>query len=425
MKPPSAPGPKALPVCRIHPAVPQSQTADAFLQGVLSGADPARARRGFGYALNGAVKVLMLQPAGTGGPSASLTAAVHGNRPHPYDVDLVCDPLDEDEWSILRGFVTMNAASLESLSPDEFVTALDRAAAERDISLFPGPGDIDLWCNCPDDGDPCKHGAALAYAFAQALDDDPLSLLLLRGHEPRSLKSRPAPKQSHLPDAPAPANAAGIVPAAAAFTEAIAPLPGLPRLPGRLFTPPVLPGRGPDPDALALLCTDAAQRARSLLNDLLTGDLADRIPDDTASGLSPYADGVRYAATHALSPDQRRTLRHAMDCTVKDLGLYVRAWNNGGPWALDTLTSPWAPSAEEFHSGLQHLDRALSAAGYAPSFEIRLNRLTSRRPAFHLRYSRDGRWYPYTDTGTPAGPPVSNLDDFVQQAAATSVNGIR
>ncbi|MFM9452379.1 SWIM zinc finger family protein [Streptomyces europaeiscabiei] len=412
-------GPKLLPADRIHPAVPQSRTAETFLQGVLSGADPARERRGFGYALNGAVRALMLQPAGTAGDNASLTAAVRGNSSRHYDVDLVCDPLDEEEWSILRGFVTMNAATLKGLTPDEFVMALDEAATERDISLFPGPDDIDLWCNCPDDGDPCKHGAALAYAFAQALDDDPLSLLLLRGHDPHSLKSRAAPKDRHLPDAPAPATAEGSVPATVAFAEAVAPLPDLPLLADHVFAPAVLPGLGPAPDALAMLCTDSALRARSLLDDLLAGDLADHIPDEPASGLSPHADGVRYAATHSLSTDQRRTLRHAMDCTVKELGLYVLAWNNGGPWALDTLTSPWAPPPEELRSALQHLHRALTAAGHAPSFEIRLNHITSRRPALHLRYGRDRRWYPYTANGAPAGPPTSNIDDFVQQAAAS------
>jgi hypothetical protein len=274
-------------------------------------------------------------------------------------------------------------------------------------------------------GDPCKHGGALAYAFAQALDDDPLLLLLLRGHDPEPLKSRRAPEQGYLPDAPAPATAASSVPAAAAFAETVAPLPDLPRPTDHPFTPAVLPGPGPDQDALALLCTDAAQRARSLLADLLTDDLADTIPDDPANGLSPHADGVRYAATHPLSTDQRRSLRHAMDCTVKDLSLCVRAWNNGGFWALDTLTSPWAPPPEEFQSALQQLERALTAAGYAPSLEIRLNHITSRRPALHLRYGRDELWYPYTADNTPSGPPTSNLDDLVQQAAAAQDTAAR
>ncbi|MFJ9380174.1 hypothetical protein [Streptomyces sp. NPDC101455] len=98
--PPSAPERKLLPAGRIHPSVPRSQTAETFLQWVLSGSDPAREQRGFGYAVNGAVTALVLEPAGSGDPRASLTASVTGNRPHPYDVYLVCDPLDEDEWHL-------------------------------------------------------------------------------------------------------------------------------------------------------------------------------------------------------------------------------------------------------------------------------------------------------------------------------------
>ncbi|WP_328373416.1 SWIM zinc finger family protein (plasmid) [Streptomyces sp. NBC_00445] len=424
MNPRPAPEPQLLPAGRIHPGVPRSETAGTFLQSVLHGADPARTRRGFSYALNGAVRTLVLQPAETAGEDAELSAAVRGSGPQPYDVDLVCECLDEDEWSVLRGFVTMNATALGSLSPDDFVMTLDEAATERDICLFPGPDDVDLWCTCPDDGDPCKHGAALAYAFAQALDDDPFMLLLLRGHDRQALKRRTAPDDRHLPDIPAPAAAAGSVPAAAAFTEAVAPLPGLPQPADHLlFAPTVLPGREPDPDALFLLGTDTARRASSLLNDLLTGDLADRIPDDPARGLSPHADCVRYAAAHALPTDRRRTLRHAMGCTIKELDLYVSAWNNGGPWALDTLTSAWAPPPEEYQPALQHLNRALTAAGCAPSLQTHLNHVTSRSPAFHLRFGRDGRWYPYTADGTPSGPPLYRLDDFVRHAAESSGEG--
>lgn len=420
MSQPAATDPRSLPAGPVDPAVPRGRTAGRFLHTVLHRADPARARRGFVYARDGAIRTVTLQPATRDSPNASLEASVRGSGPLPYSVDFVCDPLGGDDWRVLRGFVTMNAAALTGLDPDGFVMTLDRAAGERGIRLFPGPRDFDLFCNCPDDSDPCKHGVALAYSFAQVLDDDPLALLLLRGHDPAALQNQSLPDDWHLPDAPTPVTAAAGVPAEAAFAEPVAPLPALPRPTDHTFTPALLPdATRPDPDALTLLSADAALRARTLLHRLLTEDLADHTPTDPARELAAHTDAVRWAADHPLPTPRMRALRAYTNCTAKEFGLLITAWRNGGPEALDILITPWDPPADEFQPALQHLTRALAGAGYEPSLQIHGNHVTSDQPVLHLRYGHDGLWYPYTADGTPSGPPAGYLDTLVKNAAET------
>lgn len=57
-----------------------------------------------------------------------------------------------------------------------------RAAAADDVAAaVPGAGDIGFSCDCPDWGDPCKHGVAALLQLACEVDDDPGLLLRWRG----------------------------------------------------------------------------------------------------------------------------------------------------------------------------------------------------------------------------------------------------
>lgn len=57
-----------------------------------------------------------------------------------------------------------------------------RAAAGEDVAAaVPGAGDVGFSCDCPDWGDPCKHGIAALLQLAREVDDDPGLLLRWRG----------------------------------------------------------------------------------------------------------------------------------------------------------------------------------------------------------------------------------------------------
>lgn len=79
-----------------------------------------------------------------------VTARVIGSRSEPYDVSIACKRANENERR---------------------ATETDTAAA------VPRTNDIAFTCICPDWGDPCKHGVAVMFQFAQEVDDD-ASLLL-------------------------------------------------------------------------------------------------------------------------------------------------------------------------------------------------------------------------------------------------------
>ncbi len=57
-----------------------------------------------------------------------------------------------------------------------------RSAVGEDIAAaVPGAGDVGFTCDCPDWGDPCKHGVAALLQLAREVDDDPSVLLRWRG----------------------------------------------------------------------------------------------------------------------------------------------------------------------------------------------------------------------------------------------------
>ncbi|MFN3215132.1 MAG: SWIM zinc finger family protein [Acidimicrobiales bacterium] len=57
------------------------------------------------------------------------------------------------------------------------------AAADDVAAAVPGAGDVGFSCDCPDWGDPCKHGVAALLQLAREVDDDPGLLLRWRGIE--------------------------------------------------------------------------------------------------------------------------------------------------------------------------------------------------------------------------------------------------
>lgn len=388
----------------------QTWTGRHWLHTATDVDDQARLHRGYLYARQGAVLSLTLHPA-TDDQNAYVTATVRGSRSRPYQVDLTCDPLEEDDWDALAESAPPDAQHLAATDPDALVRAYADAAAQEDIYLFPGPDDMDLWCDCPDDGDPCKHGAAVLFALARALDRDPLALLVLLGRSPGDI---PAPATARLPQPrsqPAPAAPPGI-PAADAYARNPGPLPDIPACDDTPAYPAVLPDdHGLDAASLHLLYADTALRARSLLDELLTRDLDAYVPEDDAAGLSPAADAVRWAATHPLTTGQRRDLRDGIGCTAAELTVCIGAWRNGTHGALDTLTTVWDPPKQEFSNALQSLLAALRAHGRHTSVKINGNRVTCES-GIHIRYGRDGRWYPYAADGTtPAGPPHDDPAD--------------
>ncbi|HTW97672.1 MAG TPA: SWIM zinc finger family protein, partial [Acidimicrobiales bacterium] len=235
--------------------------------------DPNRLPRGRTYARTGAVGTLALAP-------GEVRAAVQGSRRTPYDVRVRVRAFTEAEWGrvldALGDEIGRTAALLDGELPPEVASDV----AKLGLDLLPGPGEVQPRCSCPDFADPCKHGAAVCYLVADALDDDPFGVLLLRGMGREEVLAGLRARRRGVP-AQSPARRgdtalgraaeedAGVPARAAWQQEAAAPLPSLPfapPLPLRPGAPTVLAADPPAETGLELaalraLAADASARA--------------------------------------------------------------------------------------------------------------------------------------------------------------------
>ncbi len=152
--------------------------------------------------------------------------------------------------------------------PGELVDDARRAG----VPLLPQPTELDPECSCPDRGYPCKHAAALCYAIAATIDDDPFVVFALPGRGREEVLAvlrarRTADRAADTRPAPAEIPAAGAYAAWATPAEHPPRLPGLPvpsPHPATLPVPPP-PDSGLSATDLERLMEDAATRATPLL----------------------------------------------------------------------------------------------------------------------------------------------------------------
>ncbi|MGW1891426.1 SWIM zinc finger family protein [Streptomyces sp. NPDC002004] len=362
--------------------------------------DAARLARGRAYAEEGHVGTVRVTP-------GEVLAYVQGSRPRPYRVRLEVRRWSPDAWERFLDAAAAAPGRIAALLEKE----LPQSAAE-DGALLPGPGELRTECGCPDAGRPCKHAAALCYATARLLDEDPFLLLLLRGRGEHDVLDALAQRNAARAAASAlPAPLPGLRARDAVRPRALPPLPApLPPPPHPEQPPacPAVPG-GPDPFALDQLATGAAARAHTLLTR----------GRDPLAGLTLWQDAVRLAAAHpgsgltAATRALYASLAEATGRTAADLARAVAAWRQGGEAALTVLEEPWDPPAGRFDRARP----ALLAADFPP-FRPRHNQLTHPDGHLQLRLGRDGLWYAYESEpghddwwprGTPDLDPVGAL----------------
>jgi uncharacterized Zn finger protein len=149
-----------------------------FVDVLESVCDGGRLARGRAYARKGQVIDFALS-------AGRVTARVQGSRPSPYEVQITIAAFDETQWTLLLESLgaraLYRAALLAGDMPREIVDLFD----EHGLPLF--PDDLDIKCNCPDWGVPCKHGSAVLYVLAEAFDDDPFLVLAWRGRDRETL----------------------------------------------------------------------------------------------------------------------------------------------------------------------------------------------------------------------------------------------
>jgi uncharacterized Zn finger protein len=136
-----------------------------------------RLQRGRSYARRGQVLEFALA-AGT------VTARVQGSRPTPYRVSIEVRPLTAAQWRAVESRLAAQALFRARLLSGEMPAEIEEVFASCGTPLFPqSASDLDMECNCPDWGVPCKHLDAVCYVLAEAFDEDPFAMLAWRGRE--------------------------------------------------------------------------------------------------------------------------------------------------------------------------------------------------------------------------------------------------
>jgi len=133
----------------------------------------ARLERGRTYANTGRVLSLELN-------AGHAIAKVQGNYRPSYRVEIIFPPLKEAEqaYRLIENDPPLLARIAAGELPESFLQKLKN----KGIDLIPRRWrEMKRSCNCPDNGDPCKHMAALYYIIAREIDADPHVLFRLRG----------------------------------------------------------------------------------------------------------------------------------------------------------------------------------------------------------------------------------------------------
>lgn len=139
--------------------------------------DPRRIQRGRRYARSG--QVAALEPTGGG-----VTARVQGSRSRPYKVRIELEALGDDAWEAVLDALAERAGFAAALLAGDVPQEIEGVFTSVDAPLLPqDEDDLQTDCSCPDWANPCKHVAAVHYVLAEALDNDPFLLFVLRGRD--------------------------------------------------------------------------------------------------------------------------------------------------------------------------------------------------------------------------------------------------
>lgn len=146
----------------------------ALIDAVEAVADPGRLSRGRNYARAGQVVSMQIE-------NGAVVGEVQGSQPKPFTSVFALRPLSEDQVGELIDLVGRTPGMLAEIVSGAL-------SPELGPLLLPAEfGEFTFDCTCPDDGDPCKHVAAIAYLTAERLDERPEDILTLRGIDPDTL----------------------------------------------------------------------------------------------------------------------------------------------------------------------------------------------------------------------------------------------
>lgn len=116
-----------------------------------------------------------------------IAANVRGESSRGHAVEIRIRPFDDGTWDAIVEELAQELRFTARLVAGELPRDVEQVVDAAGASLFPGADDTDASCDCDDDVVPCRHVAAVHFAFAGELDRDPFLLLRVRGRDRGSL----------------------------------------------------------------------------------------------------------------------------------------------------------------------------------------------------------------------------------------------
>ncbi|KKD05518.1 SWIM zinc finger family protein [Streptomyces sp. WM6386] len=407
----SVPGPRRAPT-RGKRAFAATWWGQAWLTALEdSSLDSGRLSRGRTYARKGMVGPVTIAP-------GQVKAAVQGSRPRPYRSSVHLPVLTDTQWDTLLDTIAARAGHLAALLDGEMPAELVDDARRAGVPFLPQPAELDPECSCPDWGYPCKHAAALCYAIAATIDDDPFVLFALRGRGREEVFAQLHALRTAAQETAAPPAPAGI-PAATAYAGWAEEPPALPELPEPAAHTTALPVAPPPGTGLA-----AADLERLMAD--VTARAARLLAGDTAHlHLTQHQDAVRIAASNP-GPEWFHHLIQNTGTDPTAFARLTRSWRHGGPVGITVTEQPHTPDPVAMTTARTALTTALAEMTDSPvPLRAWRNRLTLTADGIQLRLGPDTRWYPYLqdDDGEwwPAAP--ADADPVAALTGAWSQNG--
>lgn len=156
---------------------PRTTFARWIWEFVIRGADAGRVHRGEKYRFDGNVLGIRL---GEG----YVIGEVQGSQPEPFSVFIRFPRRDEKQIEDVLRWLVRNPSSFTGFERGEL-------PFEQMEQLFcDGDEHVYSECTCPDPAPVCKHIVAVAAQLVAEIDQDPLSLMQLRGYTQRELQRR-------------------------------------------------------------------------------------------------------------------------------------------------------------------------------------------------------------------------------------------
>jgi uncharacterized Zn finger protein len=301
----------------------ESWWGNAWVEAVEQHAElnPSRLARGRAYARFNYVGALHVEP-------GAVRARVAGSRATPYHTFVKVTAFTDRQWDAFLDVVSGKVAHAAALIDSELTSELVEDARTAGVELLPAAGDLSTGCTCPDDADPCKHAAALCYLVADLLDDDPFSLLHMRGRTKAEIIEALRNRRQREAQAEGATVAAGSLDEEDAVGVFASVNPGpLPRVPvaaahpGKPPTFDELPAdSGVHAEDLQWLADSAAQRAWEMCSGLGDSGLGTAAYKDLVRRLAPLLDTSQFDVICSRTKRIRYTIEQDARRWVADLG---------------------------------------------------------------------------------------------------------